>query len=619
MRTRTRRCQAFLAVVLLAISLQCANAYAEDSLATEYSVLYGGNGDDYDAHRFSYRLYYLGANGTWTGATQSSNMAGEQDVNHWDVTTGYAGVDPYPGGNQRDLLYLSTHGSSKILTFWDPSVSSNARERDQNGRSDNVGPKLGTGDNYYNETVNWEIGSDYIATNKTSSRWDNDTEWIVLAACTQLSTKGDSRKHYARTLLGDPQRAHMILGYDTSTSGTATSPGDLYDWQIVDRFFDYIEARKSVRYSWLLANKDINIDQADNAAVVTHKSNENELLPPIGTATVDSASGSVPTLKYWYIPSMTSSTQPASETSGSVVPDEPVSEDMTPTARLDGVIQNWFASAAAGVLDLFGTADAFAAPVVRGRDTTYLLDCELPEAAGEVPLISIEPETALRPEKLTDGEAVQTPSFTPDDLAVRYRGKDVSLAMYENGAVRVSKDGEPKDRVNISSDHAVSVARQYISQHGGMPKDAKAVKVSTIRCADMDVEDGNLSNDVAVAHIVSFGRSVDGRELSGNNGDHMTAVVTDDGVVEYSRLWRQVTGRAGSVKILSASDAFEGLADEGERSRKMSGSVEVVNVELVYHAPSARGNARVFRPAWRFTLGDGSRIHLDAQSGKCVD
>ena len=81
-------------------------ALADDASLYEYCVLYGGNMSDADAHRFSGNLYYHGTNGTWWGQTQWSLASDERDVNHWDLTNGYPGVDPYRYGNMSDLIYF---------------------------------------------------------------------------------------------------------------------------------------------------------------------------------------------------------------------------------------------------------------------------------------------------------------------------------------------------------------------------------------------------------------------------------------------------------------------------------------------------------------------------------
>jgi len=114
---------------------------------------------------------------------------------HWDVTNGYPGMDPSPGANQRDILYLSTHGWPNQLRFYNPRwVGSNpdnadwTQQFDQNGEKDNIGPSAGGswGSSTYGYQPNrWEIGAAYKpgSLTRTTSRWNDDIEWVVLAAC----------------------------------------------------------------------------------------------------------------------------------------------------------------------------------------------------------------------------------------------------------------------------------------------------------------------------------------------------------------------------------------------------------------------------------------------------
>ena len=105
---RGRRSRILVVAVLTgALLVPATHAAAEDTSHHEYSVLYAGNYSAADAHRFSYRLYGYGPAGTWYGVTQTAYDTAPKDVMHWDVTNGYPGVDPSPGANQRDILYLS--------------------------------------------------------------------------------------------------------------------------------------------------------------------------------------------------------------------------------------------------------------------------------------------------------------------------------------------------------------------------------------------------------------------------------------------------------------------------------------------------------------------------------
>lgn len=132
----------FAIALSLCLVVGPTSARADDANPREYAVLYGGNMDDADAHAFSALLYNLGGSHTWTGATQWSYAGDQRDVNHGDLTNGWAGVDPYLPGNKADLLYYSGHGFPNGIRFFDPSVIGDPdREEDQNNLPDNIGPQ----------------------------------------------------------------------------------------------------------------------------------------------------------------------------------------------------------------------------------------------------------------------------------------------------------------------------------------------------------------------------------------------------------------------------------------------------------------------------------------------
>lgn len=584
-----------LAVLAVALVLP-ERAWAEDTYSTEYSVLYGGNFSDADAHRFSYRLYYAGPNGTWVGKTQSSYFTGNSDdVNHWDVTNGWSGVDPWPGANDRDILYLSTHGTQNLMAFYDPSYQNDSdREEDQNGNPDNCGPDTGYGGGYSSETVRWEIGSDWIGTNRTNSRWDNDIEWIFLASCNQLSADYDSRVRYARTLLGDPQRAHAIWGYDY------LAPGDGTDVSIVDDLFDYEEAGTSTRYAWLKANDNWN---STNACGIVHAAMQYEGLPPISPLDSDSPVGSTPDIHYWYIPSWTYSQQSVeADSSGRIV--------TALTDLLDGL----------GTL--FRVDAVFAAEppsTLHGRNTTYNVKASVPEVTAELDLLTVTnaPESP---------QAIAGRVFGASGVAVGDRSLNGStvfqdgsrtLIVHENGRYQVLEGFEPTDPVAMTRDEAIALAEQYIRRIDSFPADAAVMSVRGIACADMDVDTGAMGAEVVQAYIVDFGHEYDGVPIRGCLGDKLSVVVSSSGVCEYMRNWHEVEPASGASNqtIISANDALAVVATDGEGLLGLPGEVDITDVELVYYSRAKGARQTVMFPAWRIGL-DGVSVYVNAVTGR---
>lgn len=585
---RKRLLTALLVIVFSAAMI--APAHADDQDGTEYSVLYHGNFSDEDAHRFSYRLYYLGPDGTWNGNTQWSTATGERDVNHWDYTNGYPGVDPYPGANSRDILYTSGHGWPNMLRLYAPRAwGDDTRELDQLNRPDNIGP-----DDHVvsdGETVNWQVGTDWIGTNRTASRWNDDLEWAFLASCSQLSSTGDSRLKYARTLLGTPQRAHAVWGYD------ATAPGDGVDVSIVNDFFDYVGASYSIRYAWLKAND--NYSQT-NAAGVVHASTEFEGMPPVKLADIDSAAGTTPNIHYWYIPAWTYSSQPVAS-NGSALID---------TARrfIDRIL---------GV----GEAFAGAPSVYAGATTTYTLKTELPELQ-ELPILAAGPSApalgARERGRLLGGTPVRE-TITPDQSYEAYRGAAGLMKTWPSGAQSVLLSGESTAPVGMTRSGAIEQASEFVRHNGGMPQDAYLREVRAFANCAVDTVTGEHGLESVSEYIVEFGRSFDGVEIDGTNGDSISVVVSARGVGEYRRSWRNVQrarNGSGPKAQVTAAEALQVLAEEGDQYLGTPAEADITDIDLVYYSMGPEHSQSAMYPAWRIRLDEADDFYVNAITGR---
>lgn len=588
-----------LSLLTFLSSAECvlpSTALAEDSTHTEYSVLYGGNFSDADAHRFSYKLAYLGPVGTWWGATQSSYYTDERDVNHWDVTNGWAGVDPYAGANQRDILYLSTHGTQNLMAFYDPSYSDDPdREEDQYDRGDNIGPDTGFGGGAYTEMARWEIGSDWTGTNRSISRWDDDIEWVFLAACNQLSSGYDSRVRYARTLLGDPNRAHAIWGYDYS------APGDADDVAIVNEFFEWIGEGTSIRYAWLKANESFG---ANDACGIVHAAMQYEGLPPVSPLQSDSAVGSTPYINYWYIPSWDYSPQPVADAGSSG--------------------SSALAVIADGFMGLFRTGEALAADapiVLRGANTTYHVEATIPQSVRPAPLLMVSQDagSAVAVAERVLGGSSDAQMEQSDDGTVTLRKGNRTLVVHESGRYRVFEGFEPKESVQMTVDEAVAEAKQYVREVDSLPSDAEVVGVKGIAYASLNTDTGTLGTETVQAYIVDFGHSFEDVPIMGVFGDKISVTVTNGGVCDYARNWHEVECLKESSKrdLISPNEALAVVATEGERLVGLPEEVRVDEVELVYYSMTTGGCQTVMFPAWRVGLG-GSSVYINAVSGRPI-
>ena len=171
-------------------------------------------------------------------------------------------------GRYSDVVYLNGHGGF-YANLWVMDSNKITCEylcaEDSVDTEDSV-PKVGIG-------AQWKDGS----TTKTTSYWNQKTKWAILAQCDQLNfyDRGDVEYEtgmqpaelWAKTLLGDGNRMHGILGYYNGAPGGSTHYNRLENFLIhtsKDNNMTLIEAWKMVN-SPLIASS--------NWATIYHSAN----------------------------------------------------------------------------------------------------------------------------------------------------------------------------------------------------------------------------------------------------------------------------------------------------------------------------------------------------------
>lgn len=271
-------------------------AAPDDDYVAEYSVLYAGNLSSSDAYVARNWLRHYG----WNEQLFGDSHKGQ--VRWWSITGEYS---IYPGeySDTADFLYVSTHGTS-----------------DGDPRTNRQYIKVYQHPNYMTHPIDilYADGNDNPSTIKfvdkgwvskpyrSNSKWDNDLEWIVIAACNQLeyfSSLEDGAHEYGKCLLGSPRRAHMILGYHD------TAPDLPQDEKIIEWYIKYTVDRNYGRYSalnaWKWANREHN---TYSWSAVYHKENVGEAMwspysdPSRVNVLPDTPTSSYPNIYFIYNP-----------------------------------------------------------------------------------------------------------------------------------------------------------------------------------------------------------------------------------------------------------------------------------------------------------------------------
>ncbi|MDD5090145.1 MAG: hypothetical protein PHQ23_04435, partial [Candidatus Wallbacteria bacterium] len=87
----------------------------------------------------------------------------------------------------------------------------------------------------------------------------------------------------------------------------------------------------------------------------------------------------------------------------------------------------------------------------------------------------------------------------------------------------------------FDKDFALGQAIEFIEANGGLPADAQLYAIVPI------VHQEFGGSESVINYVVSFKRIFNGLEISGRTGDCINVLIGSEGVVSYSRLWRNIS------------------------------------------------------------------------------
>lgn len=285
-----------IAMLWLSIGASIVSAAVDDDYRAEYASIYAGNLNDQDVMKVAERL------DSWNWTRHILGSSSRNQVRWWSIT----GEDPaHPGeyADDADLLYYSTHGASND----DPQLT---RQRTLVYVNGAVRDRLYAdgGDAAGNPAITpsgWRVTG-----LQSPTRWDNDLEWVVLAACNQLEYWGsaeDGAHEYARAMLGYPRRVHSILGYhEWAPEAPLYSDGLYRDTKIALDFIDSQSCStgyESIDWAWESANEAYGIP---HWAALRHAEHEGETIwrPKYGSSGLsvdaDSSPWAIPSIEFVY-------------------------------------------------------------------------------------------------------------------------------------------------------------------------------------------------------------------------------------------------------------------------------------------------------------------------------
>jgi len=572
---------------------------------TSYAALYTGNMDDYDQERFA---YHFASHGWSCEVNKSTNTANKP--HHYHFTHGPYD-DNYQGADDADILYQSGHGFDQgfipIYDYYGDATYSDSISPDTN--CTNSSP--------------WEIGVDWAGLfPDNQSRWDTDIEWIIFAGCSQLRTIAQGgaityadngpAKTWARTLLGDPARAHAIMGY------WYTAPGDGHDYKVVNNFHEYaFHTQYSVCGSWIHANRD---EGETDWALVSHTANRYEQLIGVGSGPNPDTTGTY-YIDYW------------TEYLGQRILDGRGGAYEDPDVVLEDS-RSWFQRA----LDwLLAPQEAYADFVDRtparlyADDTTFEVSPAVrgPNSASGRSFAAMY-AAPIRPDAETYLQRgvgrVEHSSDGVNELDVSFglmRGNEgtETACWHSDGTFSYhSGRGVGSRPVGMSVEEAIEIARTYLTERGELPDDAVLASVNEVsfeRWTDLDSAD-EQQESVVVQYSVRFIQDAGGVFVEGP-GTGILVTVGPDGVDDVYKKWFELTPVEGApVRAGIASAALQEMLDHARSQRDLEEEATISSLDVVLYADASASGECTLEPAWRAELDSGQALYGGAASGAPV-
>lgn len=502
---------------------------------------------------------------------------------HYDFTHGYDD-NQTQAGDDCDLLYVTGHGSQSGYLPISRYGSSTF--------VDEIGP-----DTTLVCTPLWEVGTDWAGLFPSNeSRWDHEIEWAVMANCWQMyggtpyvwpasAPTNSVAKMWARTLLGTPNRMHAIYGYRNVSYDQPT------DTNVADRFFNSAFGGTKLADAWISANR---AESQYQWAFATHTANRADYIHGVSSgATADTDETALYYVDYYY--------------------------EGAQKRILDG--RGGTYETQKSVSDITGSSTY--------SRTTFRVDVQ-PKGEG----VRLSPGSAT-PRRLQVAGFMSQPAGNVDAELESYLGRvndrptealvapgaggtDPEVAIqWDSGHFEYhSGRGVQLNRVRMTPEGAVDVAKHYLATRNAFPEDAVLAEVTEVRKAALDFDDRGSDQSEVVQYGVRFVQKVGDAYLDAP-GTGIFVSVDDAGVNDVYSLWYDIeyTGEQAGEPIDSMSALNSAVRAAGS-TLKLGETARVSHLDLVYTVDPYAGSQSL-RPAWRVQVDEGA-VFIDAATGKPV-
>lgn len=252
------------------------------------------------------------------------------------------------------------------------------------------------------------------------------------------------------------------------------------------------------------------------------------------------------------------------------------------------------------------------------------LSCELPTEQPVLPILKLKLENISNEAEAKSFATKYFPEFeranfmeTSDSnkFVLKLGEATEYLEIYKSGCLIYMRSQDKDIKMNqteFPQEMALNISHDFILSHGEL----EDFKLESIAPYAQLNEDGEPTGIIKGYYLV-YRHSYNDIPISGPGGDGIKADVKCGGNVTYFfRLMRTPTEETSTVKVVSASQAFNSL----KKSYKGK-ETTITNVSLCYYSENFKTVQESMEPAWRFEIGgkggvgSGSYLYVNAVNG----
>ncbi len=581
-----------LMLVFLIVSQQSFSVFAEDT-SKDYCAYSIGEGDDADYDEFVSLMNIRG----FTEYIKKTNNSTSPSL----IPTGLS----LQNSKYADIAYFTGHGFHQAYM----PIYRNYQDGFSNYYQAFCAESTAVDFSDYppnNPPIpKYEIGTAFKSgsTTKTESIWKDDLEWAIFAACSQLDygSQGDGNwwnglnnaQIWARTLLGDGNRAHGILGYYGS------APGDR-DVTVVQNFILYSFGTfypnpiYKIPDAWRLANEWNLGFSGSNWAVVYHNANYDDYMLNM---TSDTPNGSAYTIKR--------------KARGSTTQTMPLA--MNNNVSLSATNNSLFSNA---------MIDNYQVDKIEKNDREYIIKKNTVKNDVEnIQLKDLQHKiinyNKLKSE-LLGGSYEKVLEKNGESY---YSNNEKRLNILKNGKIEFRDVSIEEDKkVSIDTNEAVDIAKKYLQRLDLLPSDNYQVYISTIETSTMSFADNALSEeqpDITEYNVI-FIHTYNGIPILASDDEGISVIINNKGVKSLDYSWREIqidTRKKEDIKIIEQTVAIDKYIENFDKLYKSKDKkVEIEDVSLMYYYDK---NSVV--PVWSFSLGKSRDLSMiDAVNNEVI-